>query len=54
MAFVNENRIVVTASKLVKQQEDGSTPFTDELISTLEKVVEELVGSAYVIEVTAE
>lgn len=51
MAKIHEEVIVIKLSKLVKNTEDGGPLSNDEVLSSLETIVQELVGSDVVVEV---
>lgn len=52
MAQIYEDSLVVTASRIGKVGEAGQTTmFDNELIATIESVVQELVGDKYLVEV---
>ena len=52
MAKVQSENIVITVSKLVKDSDsDGVSMVSDEVITALEQVAQELVGEAVVVEV---
>jgi hypothetical protein len=52
MAKVQSENIVITVSKLVKDNEtDGTSMVSDEVIAALEQVAQELIGGGVVVEV---
>ena len=53
MAKVHEEVIVIKLSRLVKDGADVDTSISEELLSTLTTVAEELVGSGVVVEAEA-
>ena len=50
MAQIQTETVVVTISRLVKENEEKETILTDEITTALEQVVQELVGTTYVVE----
>jgi hypothetical protein len=51
MAKVQTETVVITVSKLVKDNADETALISDEVVTALESVVEELVGAGLVVEV---
>lgn len=51
MAKVQEEVIVIKLSKLVKNSDGGGQMATDDVITALEQVAQELVGDAIIVEV---
>ena len=52
MAKIQEEVIVITVSKLIKNDEDGANPIVnDDVLQALSSVAEELLGSGVVVEV---
>jgi hypothetical protein len=51
MAKVHEEVIVITISKLVKNEENISAVVNDDIIAALGSVAEELLGNGVVVEV---
>lgn len=51
MAKIQEEVIVITISKLVKNDDVGTSIVNEDIISALGSVVEELAGSGVVVEV---
>jgi hypothetical protein len=54
MAKVVTETVTVEISRLVKGNKDVASLITDELVSTVEAVVQELVGDSAVVEVSRE
>lgn len=52
MAKIFEETIVITLSKVVKNGQEANTNIDDELLTSLESVVQELAGDTVVVEVT--
>jgi uncharacterized protein YccT (UPF0319 family) len=50
VAQVQQETVVITVSKLVKDGADAATLISDEVITALESVAEELVGAGVVVE----
>lgn len=51
MAHMHEEVIVVKVSKLVKDGAESSVSLSNEVIASLEEVVQELVGSGALVEI---
>lgn len=51
MAKVHEEVIVITVSKLVKNDDTPKSIFTDDIQAALETVAQELMGSDVIVEV---
>lgn len=51
MAKVHEEVIVVKLSKLLKNDQDTTSIFTEDAMYSLEQVVQELVGAPVIVEV---
>jgi hypothetical protein len=51
MAKVHEEVIVVKLSKLLKNDQDATSIFTEDAMYSLEQVVQELVGAPVIVEV---
>ena len=55
MAKIQEEKIVVKLSKLLKASDDGSTPLaSDDLLAGLEQIGQELVEVGIIVEVEVE
>jgi hypothetical protein len=52
MAKVQEEVIVITVSKLVKNDGTGTDVVTDDIVTALASVAEELLGNGVVVEVS--
>ena len=52
MAKVHEEVAVITVSKLIKNDETGDEIITEDIISALASVAEELLGKGVVVEVS--
>ena len=48
-AYVQTNTVVITISKLVKV--DAPSPITDEILASIETIVQELLGDTVIVEV---
>lgn len=53
MAKIIEDNIVVSISRIAKDDDNLASVVSDEIVSTLEAVVQELVGEGAVVEVKA-
>lgn len=53
MAKLQEDTLVIKISKLVKDSDEAGTALTEELITSLEAVVQELAGAGVLVEITA-
>ena len=53
MAKIVEDNIVVSISRIAKDGDNLSSVVNDEIVSTLEQVVQQLVGDGAVVEVKA-
>ena len=53
MAKLQEDAVVIKISKLIKDSEEPGTALTEELITSLEAVVQELAGAGVLVEITA-
>lgn len=51
MAKIKEELLIIKVSTIHKNNGDGKSVITDELVSTLEQVAAELIGDAAVVEV---
>jgi len=51
MAKIVENLVVIKFSKIVKDNEEGSSIAGPDILAALEQVAQELVGSSVVVEV---
>ena len=51
MAKIHEEVVVIKLSKLIKDSDSGETVATEDLISALQSVAEELAGPGVVVEV---
>jgi len=51
MAKIHEEVVVITVSKLVKENEAGAVVVNDDIIAALGSVAEELLGNGVVVEV---
>jgi hypothetical protein len=51
MAKVHEEVVVITVSKLIKNDETGAEIITEDITAALTSVAEELLGSGVVVEV---
>lgn len=54
MAKLQEDVLVIKISKLVKDSDEQGTSLTEELITSLEAVIEQLAGAGVLVEITAE
>jgi len=52
MAKLQEDVLVIKISKLVKDSDDVATALSEELITSLEAVIQELAGAGALVEVT--
>jgi hypothetical protein len=52
MAKIQEEVVVITVSKLVKNEGSTAEVVTDEIVSALASVAEELLGNGVVVEVS--
>jgi hypothetical protein len=52
MAKIQEEVIVITVSKLVKNDGAGADVITDDIVTALASVAEELLGNGVVVEVS--
>ena len=50
MAIIHEEIVVIKLSKLIKDSESGSALASDEFVSALQSVAEELAGAGVVVE----
>jgi hypothetical protein len=53
MAKLQEDTLVIKISKLIKDSDEAGTALTEELITSLEAVVQELAGAGVLVEITA-
>jgi hypothetical protein len=53
MAKLQEDAVVIKISKLIKDSDEPGTALTEELITSLEAVVQELAGAGVLVEITA-
>jgi hypothetical protein len=53
MAKLQEDTLVIKISKLIKDTDDAGTALTEELVTSLEAVVQELAGAGVLVEITA-
>ena len=53
MAKLQEDTLVIKISKLIKDSDNAGTTLTEELITSLEAVVQELAGAGVLVEITA-
>lgn len=53
MAKIYEEYITIKLSKLVKNDHDPKSAVTDDLLSALEQVTQELVGDSIIVEIEA-
>jgi hypothetical protein len=53
MAKLQEDAVVIKISKLIKDSDQPGTALTEELITSLEAVVQELAGAGVLVEITA-
>ena len=51
MAKIHEETVVITLSKLVKDSDTGTEIVSDDTVSALQSVTEELLGAGIVVEV---
>ena len=52
MAKLQEDVLVIKISKLIKDSEDADTALTEDLVTSLEAVVQELAGAGTLVEIT--
>jgi hypothetical protein len=52
MAKLQEDVLVIKISKLIKDSDDISTALSEELVTSLEAVVQELAGAGALVEIT--
>jgi hypothetical protein len=52
MAKLQEDVLVIKISKLIKDSEDAGTALTEDLVTSLEAVVQELAGAGTLVEIT--
>jgi hypothetical protein len=52
MAKLQEDTLVIKISKLIKDSDEAGTALTEELIVSLEAVVQELAGAGVLVEIT--
>jgi hypothetical protein len=52
MAKLQEDTLVIKISKLIKDTDDAGTALTEELVTSLEAVVQELAGASVLVEIT--
>jgi len=52
MAKLQEDVLVIKISKLIKDTETEGTVLTDDVVSSLEAVVQELAGAGTLVEIT--
>jgi len=52
MAKLQEDTLVIKISKLIKDSEDAGTALTEDLVTSLEAVVQELAGAGTLVEIT--
>jgi phosphatidylglycerophosphatase A len=52
MAKIQEEVVVITVSKLVKNEGSGTEVVTDDIVAALASVAEELLGNGVVVEVS--
>lgn len=52
MAKLQEDVLVIKISKLIKDSDQSGTALTEELIASLEAVVQELAGAGTLVELT--
>jgi hypothetical protein len=53
MAKLQEDTLVIKISKLIKDSDEAGTALTEDLITSLVAVVEELAGAGVLVEITA-
>jgi hypothetical protein len=53
MAKLQEDTLVIKISKLIKDSDEAGTALTEDLITSLEAVVQELAGAGVLVEITA-
>jgi len=53
MAKLQEDTLVIKISKLIKDSDEAGTALSEELITSLEAVVQELAGAGVLVEITA-
>jgi hypothetical protein len=52
MAKLQEDTLVIKISKLIKDTDNAGTALTEELVTSLEAVVQELAGAGVLVEIT--
>ena len=53
MAKLQEDVLVIKISKLIKDSDQAGTALTEDIITSLEAVVQELAGAGVLVEITA-
>jgi len=53
MAKLQEDTLVIKISKLIKDSDTAGTALNEDLITSLEAVVQELAGAGVLVEITA-
>ena len=51
MAKINEQKITITLSKLIRESDDEHPIMHDEMLATLTAVIQEMIGSDTLIEI---
>jgi hypothetical protein len=54
MAFLNQSTVIIKVSELVKDGHEAGYILSDEIINSIEEVIQELVGSEKLVEISKE